>query len=216
MPRFVDIHTHNMQPQPDTVAVYSHRIGHGALPPEGMPFSAGVHPWDAAAVDLESALAYLETAPAVAVGEIGLDFATDIDRTRQAEVFAAQLRIAERRCLPVVIHCVRAYNEALRILNDFSLQGVVFHAYTGSEQQTQALLDAGYFISVGRRSLHSPKTVAALRALLPLDRLFAETDDDPDTVAYIYKGMAAALGVAERELEVQIMDNFKRIFGWTE
>jgi TatD DNase family protein len=186
----------------------------GALP--APPFSVGVHPWQPGGpgFDLAEALREVETAPAVAIGEIGLDFAPTVasDRGEQEMIFSAQLRIAVERALPVVLHCVRAFEPAMDILSTFSLPGVVFHGFVGSREQAARAARAGYCLSFGERSFASPKTVEAMRATPP-ERLFLETDDSPNTIRKIYTRAAEILGIPLEGLARQIHDNYARLVG---
>ena len=81
---FVDIHTHHPKP--------------GVLSPK----TAGVHPWDAG-----KGLPLPDFTACDIIGETGLDFAADVDRTAQEMLFRLHLDAAERLCRPVVLHVVR-------------------------------------------------------------------------------------------------------------
>ena len=208
--RYIDIHTHKRYSD-GTVYVYSQAVGKDAPPPEGTLFSAGVHPWAAGHVDMDGALQYLAGAPVVAIGEIGLDYAVDVDHELQMKVLRPQLEVASWRNLPTIIHCVRAYNDILSILKEHTLRAVIFHGYIGSPQQTADILKAGYYLSFDERSLSSPKTVESLWAA-PLDRIFAETDDSTGDVSVVYAKIAELRGISVDELQAAITENFKRIF----
>lgn len=208
--RFIDIHSHKTYDD-GTTYVYSQAVGKDVAPAAGILFSAGVHPWAADQVDIASALVYLSSAPIVAVGEIGLDYAIDVERHTQAAVFRAQLEVAAKRNLPVIIHCVRAYNDVLSVLKDYVLRAVVFHGYIGSPEQTAEILKHGYYLSFDERSLRSPKTIESL-CFAPLDRTFAETDDNSDDISVIYNKISALKEVSLEVLQTAIADNFKRIF----
>ncbi len=209
--RFIDIHTHKTYDD-GTTYIYSQAVGKDPVPAVGVPFSAGVHPWAVGRVDMAQALEYLAVAPVVAIGEVGLDYAADVDRHVQAEVLRLQLDIADRRDLPVVIHCVRAYNDILSILEDYNLRAVIFHGYIGSPEQTAEILKRGYYLSFDKRSLGSPKTVESLR-IAPLNRIFAETDDNQERISVIYNKIIDIREVSLEVLQAAVEDNYKRIFG---
>ena len=73
--------------------------------------AAGVHPWRAAEIGVAESLSPAMFEGARAVGETGLDYACDVDREAQERLFRRHLEIAEQRRLPVVIHCVRAFEQ---------------------------------------------------------------------------------------------------------
>ena len=169
----------------------------------------GVHPWDAdmrLVATLGERLSYAQ-----AVGETGLDFVHGPSREVQTEALRAQLRLARERELPVVLHCVRAFEPLMRELAACEPRAVIFHGFIGSPEQARQALAKGYFLSFGERAFASPKTLAALRET-PLSQLFLETDDSPVPIAEIYARAAEAKGVPEEELQRAILDNYKRIF----
>jgi TatD DNase family protein len=180
------------------------------------PFSTGIHPWQLSGdgFDPAEALREVETAPAAAIGEIGLDFAPTApaaDHGEQKMIFAAQLRIAGARRLPVVLHCVRAFEPTMEILAGFRLPGVIFHGFVGSPEQAARAIRSGYSLSFGERSLVSPKTVEALRNT-PLENLFLETDDAPVTISAIYTRVAEILNIPLPQLKEQLQINYNNSF----
>lgn len=169
----------------------------------------GVHPWDA---DMQLVATLGERlSDAQAVGETGLDFVHGPSREVQTETLRAQLRLARERGLPVVLHCVRAFEPLMRELAACEPRAVIFHGFIGSPEQARQALAKGYFLSFGERTFASPKTLAALRET-PLSQLFLETDDSPVPIAEIYARAAEAKGVPEEVLQRAILDNYKRIF----
>jgi TatD DNase family protein len=176
-----------------------------------LPCSVGIHPWQVGEVDLEVALLEVASAPVSAIGEVGLDYAVSGDREMQAEVFRAQLNIAQSRGLPVVVHSVRAFEPVIKILSDYTLPAVIFHSFVGSREQAEATIKAGYYLSFGERSLSSPKTREAMRSM-PLGQLFLETDESGLSIADIYRLATEVMGVAIEELKQQIFTNYTNIF----
>lgn len=205
--RLTDIHTHDPL---RSDAMYSLRLGNGT-PPGSSCFSAAVHPWDAERTELwKPASEYLNTAPLAAVGETGLDFAAAVDREAQLGLFHLQLGIASRRGLPVVLHCVRAFEETMRILRDYKLPSVVFHGFVGNTVQMLRAAEAGYYLSFGERSFRSPRTVEAMRAL-PAELLLLESDESPLPIETIYDHAAALLGTDRSSLAAVTEANFNRM-----
>lgn len=186
---YVDIHTHT--PRPDVAS----------------PTMLGVHPWDA---EKGFALPHFEACDIV--GETGLDYACEVNRDAQQSLFEAHLRAAEELRKPVVLHIVRSFEEVMLTLRRYRLQGVVFHGFTGSEQQAKRCIERDYYLSFGHRSLRSPKTRQVI-ATLPIDRLFCETDDSPmPTIEQIYAEVAAIRSITVEELQTQILSNYEKLF----
>ena len=169
----------------------------------------GVHPWDA---DMQLVAKLGERlSDAQAVGETGLDFVHGTSREVQTEALRAQLRLARERGLPVVLHCVRAFEPLMRELAACEPRAVIFHGFIGSPEQARRALAKGYFLSFGERAFASPKTLAALRET-PLSQLFLETDDSPVPIEEIYARAAEARGVPTEVLQRATLANYERIF----
>lgn len=172
--------------------------------------TAGVHPWDAATQD--AATLGQRLGGAQAVGETGLDFVRGADRAAQLSALRTQLRLARERGLPVVLHCVRAFEPLMRELAASEPRAVIFHGFIGSPEQARRAFARGYYLSFGERSLASRRACAALRAV-PLDRLFLETDESELSIAEIYARAAAVRGTTVGELQRATLENYERIFG---
>lgn len=170
--------------------------------------AVGVHPWHAAECSLPSAEA-IEAADAV--GEIGLDKACGVDFEMQRALFVKQLELAERFEKPVVLHCVRAFEEVMTLLERYTLRAVLFHGFIGSREQASRAVKKGYYLSFGARTEGSNKTIEALRET-PLERLFVETDEADTTIEAMYLTIARLRGTEVEELEAATAENYKRIF----
>jgi TatD DNase family protein len=206
----VDIHTHN--PLKQSLGVLNFRLGIEDKPSSG-PFSAGIHPWDAMSCfcHLDELLNQLHKECCVAIGEIGLDKACSVPLALQSEVFVRQLEVAEKRSLPVIIHCVRAYTEVEQILKGVALRGVIFHGFIGSSLLCRQLTKQGYYISFGFNALRSPKTIEALRSC-PLNRLFLETDTTTKDIDDLYTEVAKLKDIDIEELTENIYNNYTKLF----
>ena len=170
--------------------------------------TVGVHPWHAAECSLPSVEA-IEAADAV--GEIGLDKACGVDFEMQRALFVKQLELAERFEKPVVLHCVRAFEEVMTLLERYTLRAVLFHGFIGSREQASRAVKKGYYLSFGAQTERSRKTVEALRET-PLERLFVETDEADTTIEAMYLTIARLRGTEVEELEEATAENYKRIF----
>lgn len=185
------------------IDIHTHR------PTEAVTIRAvGVHPWHAAECSLPSVEA-IEAADAV--GEIGLDKACGVDFEMQRALFVKQLELAERFEKPVVLHCVRAFEEVMTLLEKYTLRAVLFHGFIGSREQASRAVKKGYYLSFGTRTEGSNKTIEALRET-PLERLFVETDEADTTIEAMYLTIARLRGMEVEKLEQATAENYKRIF----
>ncbi len=176
--------------------------------------SVGIHPWDAenhtlALPEVKRAFE-AEVAEAEVVGEIGLDFAAEVDREAQRELFVTQLKIAKKHRKVVVLHCVKAFEPTMQILATFPLK-VIFHGFIGSAQQMNQAVERGYYISFGERVFSSPKTLKAMREC-PLERLFIESDTSQTPIEEIYSKVAKQRIETLEELRDGIAHNFRTLF----
>jgi TatD DNase family protein len=132
---------------------------------------------------LDAALAAARDDPRlVAVGEIGLDFfvpalCEPAMRARQEHFYRAQLRLARRHGLPVILHVRRSADQLLRHLRELPTGGGIAHAFNGSMEQARAFLALGFRLGFGGAStFERANRLRGLAARLPLEALVLETD----------------------------------------
>ncbi len=183
----------------DVVRALAHK--HGDV------YALGIHPLyvpkanDDDLVFLESELERLKgDGRLVAVGEIGLDYfvpelCTPQMREKQWHFYTAQIKLAKRFDLPVILHVRRSADVLLKGLRDKPyrpdgrvLRGGIAHAFNGSLQQAQSFIDLGFKLGFGgtltyERSLQ----IRRLATELPLESIVLETDapDIPPQWLYV-------------------------------
>ncbi|MDE0961435.1 MAG: TatD family hydrolase [Planctomycetota bacterium] len=147
----------------------------------------GVHPTHSGMppTDLQDALRSIEDLcdqhpqQVVGIGEIGIDYYwKEVSPEDQERAFIAQLKIARRRNLPVVIHCREAWPETLAVIEKHGT-GVtgVFHCFGGTVLEAQRALDLGWYVSfAGNVTYPKAQKLRDAAAIVPLDRLLLETD----------------------------------------
>jgi len=135
--------------------------------------------------DLERLEEWVARERPIAVGEIGLDFFIhDPQQREQIHFFEAQLRVAQRYQLPVVLHVRKAHDQVLQCLRKIPVRGGTSHAFNGSLQQAQQYIDMGFKLGFG--GMLTYERSSKLRALardLPLASLVLETDAPDMAVA---------------------------------
>ena len=131
----------------------------------------------------------IESTPAIAIGECGLDYHLEhLDRRQQQHYFTSQLDIAQRFDLPVVIHARKSTEDIIQAIRQRSgLKGMI-HSYSGSFEQAKQLVDLGFCLSFGG-AITYPRATRLQRvvARLPLSSLLIETDA-PDQPGATHQG----------------------------
>ena len=151
----------------------------------GDSYALGIHPLFTASAD-EDDLALLaaqleqhrDDPRLVAIGEIGLDyFVSGLNPARQEQFYRAQLQLARRFGLPVVLHVRRSADRLLKGLRELPVQGGIAHAFNGSLQQAKAFIALGFKLGFGGAMTHDRALqLRRLAVELPEDTLVLETD----------------------------------------
>lgn len=147
--------------------------------------AAGIHPSDAQELspsELDRTLYAVETLAGHekvrAIGEIGYDYHFDgTDPERQRYFFDAQLTIAERLSMPVIIHSRDASGDTLDMLACHPRACGILHSFSGSAETARQLSGKGWYISFsGPVTYKNARKVKESAAVVPDDRLLIETD----------------------------------------
>ena len=169
----------------------------------GDSYALGIHPlYVAQAQDTDLATLdthltrYRDDPRLVAVGEIGLDFfvpelCISPLRERQEDFYLAQLRLAQKHDLPVILHVRRSADRVLKGLRT-AAGGTVWrgiaHAFNGSQQQAQAFLALGLKLGFGGALTYERALqLRRLAASLPLEAIVLETDAPDMPPHWLYK-----------------------------
>jgi TatD DNase family protein len=145
---------------------------------EGIFATAGLHPHEAKH-GVDTILPFVDDPNIVAIGECGLDYFYDHSpRAQQREAFAAQIQLAHRCSLPLVIHTRDAWPETFDIIDAEGVpERTIFHCFTGGPDEARQCLSRGAYLSFS--GIVTFKTATELREAArqcPIDRILAETD----------------------------------------
>ena len=166
-----DIHTHDKSRTDAIINIYPHE-----QPIEGAYHSVGIHPWHTSNVDDETItrLQSLAALPQVlAIGETGLDALKGASIEFQTEIFRLHVSLSEQYQKPLIIHCVKAFNEIIALKKELRpTMPWIIHGFRGKPQLATQLLNNGFYISLGKH--FNPDTAA----IIPHDRLFHESDEE--------------------------------------
>ncbi len=161
--------------------------------------AVGFHPHDARLADDRSLAAIEELSrhpKVVAIGEIGLDYHYDYSpQDTQRAVFSAQLELARRRDLPIIVHTRKSLSDTIAVVTAAltkdplwrqgtknpasrmpSLRGV-FHCYPGDVATAWHLIGMGFAISLpGIVTFKNAGDAPAVASRISVDQLLLETD----------------------------------------
>lgn len=188
---FSDIHTHTPGRPGSILSVPAERVDAVVAANRAKPadqqqyYSIELHPWHLT----EGSIArfqhvveqYHDDAHFVAIGECGLDGICSTPIGLQLEAFRAALRSASSFQKPVIIHCVKLWNEVIAEARPFMWSAqedaepplpFIIHGFRKGPQLARQLLNAGFSISIGAH--HHPE----IPILVPAHRLYHETDEE--------------------------------------
>jgi len=194
----------------------------------------GRHPNGATGFDQEAAadIEALATthASVKAIGETGLDFFRDrAPREAQREAFLAQIGIARRTGLPLIIHMRESADETFELLGEHA-EGVtvVLHCFSAPSERVAEAAARGWFCSfAGNLTYPGSDDLREAATLVPEELLLVETDspylspqpvrkerNQPANVVETAATLAELRGITYGELEALVDANAERLFGW--
>ena len=177
--------------------------------------------------DLHALETQIQTQPTVAIGECGLDFLGG-DSAAQRATFAAQIDIARRHHLPLMLHARKALDAVLHHLKRGGNPRFIIHSFTGSDAQLSRILAQGGYIGIGGTSTY-PRAARLQRQLatVPADRYLLETDapdqplcgkqgapNRPAHTAAVAAHLAQLRGETSAAISAQSEANANTFFNW--
>ncbi len=215
---FVDIHTHNTESSSKVISVvncypnplvnsYTYRY-----------ISVGLHPWhifpEKWNQDFELLTRYTEQKNCVSLGECGLDRLKGPHIKLQIEVFVKQIQLAIKCSKPIIIHCVKAYDLLIPLINEYHKDQIfIIHGFNSKYQIAEQLLKYSCFFSFGR-ALIDPrnKKLHHLFKTLPLSQVFLETDQSEIPISHLYAFASECRNETTEQLKKSLYKNFYSVF----
>lgn len=186
-------------------------------------YSVGIHPWKVESEELRNSgiegltdlvSRCLGDLNFLAIGECGLDRACEADFEIQKEVFKKQIELSERIAKPLIIHAVRSYPDIISIRKETKAkQAWIIHGFQGNRQSAEQLLKHDVFLSLGDVLFNNETKARQLLQLIPLEKLFLETDVAERKMSDVYEKASLLSGIEMEKLRNDIFNNFVKIFG---
>ncbi|MES2567210.1 MAG: TatD family hydrolase [Bacteroidota bacterium] len=208
---YVNIHTHHLSKE-DGVFLFNNRFGFDREFYTSTYFSVGIHPWDARIeVNWNDFEKLLQHENCLAIGECGLDKLKGPDLKIQKDIFLIQLVLAVKHNKPVIIHCVKAFDELIDMCENYQMKiPIIIHGFNKSSQLAIQLIDHGFLISLNH-SVFSKGNFDSKE--IPMQKVFLETDTHSDlSIEKMYKEAAQFFNVEIDNLKEKIYLNFTDIF----
>jgi TatD DNase family protein len=209
---------------------------------EGIFSCVGVHPNSTTHFDDESLSAIEKQsheAKVVAVGEIGLDYYWDKSpKDKQIAAFEAQLELAAKRELPVIIHNREASEDVLDVLEQWvnnipdslKTRPGVLHSFSAPQDIADRALAIGFYLGfTGPITFKKADDLRRIAANVPIDRILVETDgpfltpepyrgkrNKPEYIPYIVDRLAGLKAMTIEALAAATTANAIRLFKLTE
>jgi len=209
---YINIHTHHLS-EDNGVFVFNNRLGHDSQIFTGSFFSVGFHPWDAMLVKpnwLEEMKELVVHPNCLAIGECGLDKLQGPDLPLQKTIFRLQLELALEYRKPVIIHCVKAFDELMEVCKPFAEKvPLIVHGFHKSSQLARQLIAKSFFLSLN--PVFFNREEFDFTALLT-NRLFLETDMSEElSIKEVYAAAAQRFNLSVDELKERINLNFENL-----
>lgn len=213
----LDIHAHFAPEKLDGRAIISLSVGDEdfsssleACRSSNVPISIGLHPWHVKggwrSQTYDDLIPRLRLPQVKAIGEAGIDHIRGGDIAHQLEAFEIQAHLAKEVGKPLIVHCVKAFDEVIRLhKTSFKHETWIIHGFRGKAEQARQLLREGFFLSFGEHYNEE-----ALQ-LCPLDHLLMETDESTTDIDQLYLRASTLRGMEVEELRKEINKNIESL-----
>ncbi len=208
---------------------------------EGLYGAVGIHP-NSTADFKDGMIAEIEamahSPKVVAIGEIGLDYHwRESPKETQFKAFEAQLELAKKLELPVIIHNREASDDVMNILEQWvkdlppkiKKRPGVMHSFSAPEAIAERALAAGFYLGfTGPITYKNADQLRHIASKVPLDRMLVETDgpfltpvpyrgkrNEPSYVPLIVERLANLKQMSDEDFGAATTENAYRLFEMT-
>jgi TatD DNase family protein len=144
----------------------------------------------------------------VMIGEAGFDRLRGPAVKVQHEIFHYQAELAEEMKKPLLIHCVRHWDELARAYKEINHSVPwIIHGFRGKSDLAASLADKGFWFSLGHQAIN-PQILKVIDS----ERILLETDDSMMPVADVYKLFSEMMQYDDTKASDLIRQNFNSLF----
>jgi TatD DNase family protein len=213
---YIDIHVHGGVRASGIFILESLMAHEGKMPEDipGVSYTYGIHPWFLNEDNHKQLISLVKSTISqpgiIAIGEAGFDKLRGPSAELQRTAFEEQIVISEELKMPVVIHCVRAWDELLSVQKKLKPKMPwLVHGFRGNVELASQLLLKGMYLSFWFDFVLRPESGKLLKQL-PTDRIFLETDGADVDIRTIYNKVANDLDLTVDGLKSIILKNFNK------
>lgn len=178
--------------------------------------SLGIHPWKIKDINADESFVLLNQLISkhqpklVAIGECGLDKSIDVSLDLQIDIFKQHIALSEKLKKPLVIHCVKAFNEIIELKKEIKpTQKWIIHDFRKNENIAHQLTQHGIYISLSPSIFKVKKEI--LNTYL-IEYILFETDDTSFDVNEVFSYFASVKNISANELAEKINYNTQQLF----
>lgn len=192
----------------------------------------GIHAIHTDRVDFAVIEQLSEEPETVAIGESGIDFFHDAERTtekEQIDLFKKHIELAIARNLPLIIHNRNADETVREVVDSYpELKKAVLHCFSTDHHMAKWAVDKGFMLSFTGNITYGNKKIKKAIERTPIERIMVETDApynvpeplrsqgiircEPQYCEFTIKKIALIKGIDENELAEQIFENSEKFF----
>lgn len=207
--KYLDFHTHQLSNDEECIDILNIRQGE-KHPLSYKLYGYGIHPWDSfQEIKLELTNEVTNDKNLIYIGETGLDKLKGAELHVQIEIFKQHIHASEKYKKPLVIHCVRSFNELIQLHKEFSpTQRWIVHGFTGSPELAKELTEVGFMLSFGDAIINKKRKAAQSLKKVSNSLFLLETDDSTIPIQKIYETAADIIEIKTDELKKIVLDNF--------
>jgi len=183
-------------------------MGHG--------FTIGLHPMSYNFMTFEnvSSIIHQYHDDILGIGECGLDTRIAVPRQHQIELFTAHAELAMEMHLPLIIHCIRSYDDIVHLHQRLKPSNPwIIHGFNRTESIAIKLLDQGILLSIGKELLDPGHPISTFFKKIAEYPFFLETDGKDIAIQTLYQQASNMLDMSIEAISTIIASHVQQVYG---
>lgn len=204
--KLFNLHTHNLN---EDYGIINYK--QGLKLDDEKKYSVGMHPWEYYNSWKEVIFQFQELVKlpnVLAIGETGFDSKSPVSIDVQKDIFQEHIEISESNKKPLIIHCVKYFNELIQIKKEVKpKQAWIIHGFRAKISIAENLLNHGFYFSFNESLLKEQDKAEQLLLRIGLESIFLETDDLNTDIRNIYNFASNIFDISLEKLNQEIEKN---------